>query len=283
MSILHTLFPELPAWWYFFSWRDAIEISLFSWVLYHAINWFKQDSNQWLLHYLYGYIGLLTISYLTPLPTLHYYLIFFAPALIMIFIIMHQSVLQRNIIAYKNITTPLVPIEKDWIALLIRMSLITNAHKKPFTCIIEHRDNLMPFIVASYMMHSPLHQGLLEFIMHSSLYMPHELLWITSKGIIRGINGRWLSLPHTAIQEKSLLSWEDEAAAYTAKTDALVLHKNIETNTFSVIIKGISTHNLATHQIVPLIKKHIHYVVDIEKGAHYDWLSKKETTQQHTY
>src|SRR3989338_8316527 len=87
-----------------YRWRDVIEIIFLSGVFYYFCLWLKQDTQKPLLLTFYTYVFTLTIAYFTGLPTVTFILTSFFPVLLVCFIIIHQSTLQKNFIALHAIS-----------------------------------------------------------------------------------------------------------------------------------------------------------------------------------
>ena len=238
------------------TWHDGIEILFFSSLFYYLALWLRKDKQQNLLWYFYGYSAVTLFAYNAPLPTVSLFLLIFSPAIIMLFIMVHQNILQRNFVALRHIT-PAQTTTHNWLEELIQTCLIVINNNKSITCIIERNDNMHTFLQVPFIIHAPLHTALLEVLINSDSYDQHKMVWIDAHGNLEGINASWrhtITQPHETADldqthfekmrlEKSrfekIISEEtvlEDALLYTTKTDALIFTINPETRTFTIIM-----------------------------------------------
>ncbi len=273
------------------TWHDGIEILFFSSLFYYLALWLRKDRQQNLLWYFYGYCAVTLIAYNANLPTVSFFLLLFSPAIIMLFIIMHQDILQRNFVALRHIT-PAHTTTHNWLEALIQTCLIVINNNKTITCIIERNDNMHTFLHVPFIVHAPLHTALLEVLVNCDSYDQHKMVWIDAHGNLEGINAAWR---HSIIQtshhenmeqtqdkthgEKTSLdkarmekinlekahiekmhlektSLED-ALLYTTKTDALIFTINPETRTFTIIMCGNQLQKVSAHHAYTTIQKYL--------------------------
>lgn len=264
--------------WYFFLWRDVIEISIFSLAFYYFSRWLAYDKNNQLLRYFYLYCTVTLIAYQAQLTTLSTLLCFTAPIIIMLFIIMHQNILQRNFVALRSAKTSCQP--NTWLESLIRSALIALNHSKELMCVIEDKDNLDHFIGTTLELNIPLHEGVLDLIIQSSLYNNNKFIWSTTRGYVTGINAEW-KIPYqdVTLQEEihTLPQWQQDALIITHNTDAVVMKSNMTTHTFTLIIQGTLYPDIDPHNALKLIQHYIRSkTVSAYQGAHYHGIQKSQ-------
>lgn len=243
--------------WYIFGWSDAIEILFFSGALYYFSAWLAHDSKKNLVLTFYGYCLLIITSSYAQLTTVHTAALIFSPAALMIFILLHQEVLQRNYIAFKQI----IPAQKskaegDWIDSLIRTCLIAFNQKKDLLCIIEQQDILSDFINPGLLIETDLHKGLLETLITSNSFEQNKYIWLRSHGIAVAINCSWQHDSTAATEKIDMPSWKQEALLITQKTDALIFKTYSENRLFDVVIQGKLYDNLNTNAMIKLLNKY---------------------------
>ncbi len=119
----------------FLTWRDYLEILFFAATFYYVILWLKKDTEKKLLPYFYGYCALTFLTHILHLGTITYCLFLFSPVIIMLFMFMHQDLLQRNMIALKNIAAATKP-SQDWLSCIMRNSLKALHDNTPMLIII---------------------------------------------------------------------------------------------------------------------------------------------------
>lgn len=261
------------------SWRDPIEILLLSITIYYISIWFKKDAQKNLLPYFYGFCSFTITVHVLGLSTISYCLFLFSPAIIFIFMFMHQSVLQRNLIALKNITLAHSPSD-HWITTLLRASLTMMHANKRISIVIECSDALAPYITADYCINAPLSKDLLTLLVEHT-YNPKQMIWVDAQGTIRGINASWKTKWHQEMDEHDD-AWINDALTYTSKNDALVLHSNPTNHQYSLVSNGNLDQALTINEISQLLRKKINRPLSVtKKGYTYGIARKKNNMAQH--
>ena len=246
--------------WYIFGWTDLIEIGFFSIIIYYFSVWLAQDKRKNLIIPFYSYCLLIIGSAALNVTTMHNVLLIFAPAALLIFIVVHQELLQRNFISLKQI----IPAQKsmtdgDWIDSLIRTCLVAFNTKKDMICIIEQRDALQDFINPSLIIETELHKGLLEVLIESNSFDQQKYIWLRSNGTVAAINCTWnmtIAEPWVTSSIADMPSWKQEAILMTQKTDTLVFKSSAHDRLFDVIVQGKQFEKLNTSSMLKLLKKY---------------------------
>lgn len=264
------------------TWRDAAEVFFFALMFYSLTRWLATDNEKNLLPYFYGYCLVSLLSYSFELPTITYCLFLFSPAVIVLFMLLHQETLQRNMIALKNITAP-APAARDWLELFLRNVLKALHQNKSMLLLIEHTDAVDPYLKVAFPLEAQITQGIFNLIIEKELYDPISMLWIKSDGTIRGLNATWKASchPEKYIDENA---WIEDAIAYTSKTDALLVYLDPKNHCCTIALEGTLYKNLSIDQTAQLIKKQIEYPLSstIKKGLEYGVTNKKTPMEQRT-
>ncbi len=260
-----------------FSWRDLVEILFFILVIYSISLWLKEDTHKSLLPYFYSFCTLFLTAHFLALPTVSHFMFIFSPAIILLFMFLHQTTLQRNFISLKNIRQP-IPVA-DWFTLLMQTCLTMIHHNKELLILIEHTDALNSFLKVDYMINAPVSKDIFTLI--EKVYTPDKMIWIHSDGFIRGINVSWkASWYPTAYEDQT--AWIDDAIAHTSKNDALILHINPTKHHFTIAMNGVLHQELTIEQVSQLMRKKINYQIPVtKKGSPYDVTHKKNNVAQH--
>ncbi len=294
------------------TWHDGLEILFFSSLFYYLSLWLRKDRQQNLLWYFYGYSAITLLAYNAHLPTVSLFLLIFSPAIIMLFIMVHQNILQRNFVALRHIT-PAQTTTHDWLEGLIQTCLIVINNNKSITCIIERSDNMHTFLQVPFIIHAPLHTALLDVLINSDSYDQHKMVWIDAHGNLEGINASWRhAITQNSIQEdttqlhdkarlektrfekarlekarfEKIASDEilfDDALLYTTKTDALLFTINPATRTFTIIMQGNQLQKISAHHAYTTIQKYLtsmHHTQ--QKGTFHVTNTKNHTDQKYT-
>ena len=243
----------------FFYWRDLIEILFFAMLFYYAALWLKKDKQKNLLPSFYGYCALTFSTHFMGLTSISHVLFLFAPVAAMIFILMHQELLQKNLIALKNLT-PTKHVQIDWLETLIKTSLRAINDGKAMTCVIEQCDSLQNFLTTALKFNAKLDQGLLDILLASTSFDQQKMIWLNTQGQLIGINAVWSEQIKTESLERNILQlpeWKQQALFFTSKMDALVITINPINRTFDVITNGMVIDRMHAAKTLAFIKKYI--------------------------
>lgn len=253
--------------------RDCAEIIFYSSILYVFCIWLKTDKTKNIVGYFLTYcITALSCWYL-QMPTMTHFLFSYAPIALLLFIIMHEKTLQKNLVALRTITPATAP-QDDWLDTVLSSCLtIINANKS-VTVVIEHQNSLENFITTPFFINADIGKGILDLLLASTSYDDAKMIWINTTGRLRGINASWHV--HAETQQIHFINKQD-ALFYTLQTDAIVFNLNPITRTFSLIIDGKETSNISAHNARALIKKQLLQQTTKKKGAY-----RENNTQQNT-
>jgi hypothetical protein len=250
--------------------RDIAEILFYSSCIFTFCHWLKADKTKNLLLYFFGYCTFALIAWITELPTLAPFLFTYAPIAMLLFIVLHEKTLQRNLVALCSIT-PARTQHTDWLDSILSSSLATiNAHKK-ITVIIEHKDSLDHFLTTPLNINADMSKNVLDVFLASSSYDEHKMVWITTTGTLRGINAQW----HTATEQK------DDALFYSTQCDAFIFTADHVSRSFSLITQGKETKNISAHQLHLMIKKQLSLISPSSPKGAYREHTKAEKTASH--
>lgn len=266
----------------FSSIKDGIEIFFFATIIYFFCLWLKKDKNHNLLIYFFGYSVVFCFAALLNLATIVTFLIYSAPITLLLFIIFHQELLQRNFITLTNTHSKAIEVA-DWQEQLIRASLHAINNNKQLICAIEHRADLNPFLYAPLVFNTPLSQNLITFLIDSAGFDQKKILWCNAHGKLIGINGEWQVTPHETWQTQSvteLPTWKQDALLMTLKTDTIIFKADPSKRVFDVVIKGTVYENLAAHQVLMLFKKHLAIPSSYKGELNNDRITQKHSTEQ---
>lgn len=271
-----------PFWWnwYIFRWQDVIEILAFSGGILYLSIWLRKDNSTPLLGIFYGYSSLFLGAYYLEMLTLSSTLLTFAPIIVAICLMLHQSTLQKNFIALHAIT----PTEEttDWVDLIIRSALVALGENKPVTAIIEKTQALDTLLASHYPFDCQFSEGLFQVLITSTTLSSNDILWIGNTGKLRAINSHWKksSVDEWLAQEvKEQEQWLQDALFFTSKTDALFFKLNPKTRTFTLVAQGKILQHASAHTALRTIKKYLGLTLE-KKGNDYAPL-QKTTSSEH--
>jgi hypothetical protein len=276
VSFFHDL---LFTYTYFCGWRDAVEILAFSTIIYYFSLWLRTDRQKNLLGYFYAYCLVVCGAYQLQLAGIIFLCAITSPIVLMLFILAHQHTLQKNFIALGNI----VPAHKeshDWLESLIRSCLVALNNNQEIRCIIEHKDSLQEHLYTPLELQTQVHQDLLAILFASSSYHQDQLLWVTSKGKLIGLNARW-SAPayvHETTTDAAQI-WKQEALFFTTKTDAIIFQLTPATRSFTLFVNGKEYPAINTANALTFIKKYLTTSTahQYQGGRNYEQSSQHQT------
>ncbi len=278
-DFFNALSHTISSTWALTTWSDITEIMLISTAFYYSALWLKKDHDKNLLAYFYGYLFFIFATHGLELTTLSSMLLLFSPAVAMLFMFMHQQVLQRNFVSLKNITLATQAPSPDWLSSIMKATLTMLTHNKNIIILIEHTDALSPHLHSPELLDVPITDGLIS-LLFNKVSRPEYLCWISSAGMLRGINVNFKASWHPdAYQTK--VAWIDDAVAYTTKTDAVILFADAAQHDYSIVHNGIVKKGLMMEQAHTLIKKLISYQIPLpKKGLSYGVTSQTNLTQR---
>lgn len=233
---------------------DCIEIIFFASLCYYFTLWLSKDRQKNLVGYFYGYCILATGAYYGGLSTVALFLFTGFPVALVLFIILHQEILQRNFIALHTIsakTTLANP--KQWHEILVRSCLVLLHKHQSIICVIEQKQSLENFIETLFVFNTPLQHGLLEMLVQSS--KKDSFVWLNHKGTLKSIESTWISHEALVTEHSSIPQWQQNALLFTTKTDALVFSSELKHGTFSFIAQGKLLENLTADQVARILSK----------------------------
>ncbi len=239
--------------------RDIIEILFFAAAIYYIQLWLKKDKTRNLILGFYIYCALFCASYYADLPVLRFVLFVFAPALAMVFIILHQETLQKNFITLSN---PAIPLDDKghWINELVSCSLTALNRHKDIILVLERNDHLKSIIHAPYFIYAELKRDVFEILLEKQMVGNEHMMWINQQGKIVSINSSWktqLDEDWLGQQAETMHVWKQQALFITGKTDALVLKINPLSRSFDVINQGKIVEGMNAEAITTYLKKNL--------------------------
>ena len=231
--------------------RDIIEIAFYSSCIFIFCTWLKTDKTKNLLGYFFMYSGLAILAWVIQLPTLTTFLFSYAPVALLLFIILHEKTLQRNVVALRSIT-PAQHASSDWIDTVISSCLSAINGNKKIAIIIEHKDALDHFVEAPFLINADISKNMFDMVFSTALYDQEKMIWITTNGKIKAFNSDWI------IDQEVLLY-----------SDALLVSAHHTNRTFTFNHYGKETTNISAQHIRAMIKKQLSISVPSHhKGAY---------------
>jgi len=243
--------------------RDIIEIIFYSVCIFTFCQWLKTDKTKNLIIYFFAYAFFIRAAWITQLPTLSFFLCNYAPIALLLFIILHEKTLQRNLVHLRTITPARINHE-NWLDILISSSLtLINAHKS-ITVIIEHKDALDYYLTAPFFINADIEKNVLDIFLLNPFYDEQKMIWVNTTGILKSIN----------VIGKFDKEKVDNALFYTIENDAIIFKTNPTSRNFSLFLQGKEVKNLSSHTIYTMIQRELTF--NRKKSINKNSLKEKE-------
>ncbi len=235
--------------------KDISEILFFSYFIYFLSSWLKKNNCSYLLLYFYSYCALFCLTLLINLTTINFFIIYFLPIFLLLLIIFHQDILQKNFITGRHQFSQISNMQ--WLDHLIRVSLYAFNKNQSIFCVIENQYDIKSFFETKYIFNSSLDYQLLTLVIESNNFDYNKLIWCNAQGTLIGINAD-IKINRSSIDStKEMPIWQQEALLLTLKTDTIFFKTDPITRSFDVIVKGAIYKNISSHHIISLIQKHV--------------------------
>ncbi|KKP35800.1 MAG: hypothetical protein UR26_C0002G0100 [candidate division TM6 bacterium GW2011_GWF2_32_72] len=242
---------------YFVGWRDIIEISFFSSLFYYFSLWLKKDKSHNLLPAFYGYFCIAIAAYTINLSAISSFMFLFSPVTIMLFILMHQRLLQQNFVSLTKIK-PAKTVKSDWVGQLLASSLSAINDEQEITFLLEKTYPLEELVKTNFRLNAEFEKDLVGLLINNSNFEPKKMIWLSCKGKLLAINTEWsTSIDEQWITEeaKELHKWKQDALFFTKQTDCLILKTNPKNRSFSIISEGVLLENINASGTIKILKR----------------------------
>ncbi len=258
-------------WWQeFFSifyWTDVFEICVLSAIIYSFSRWCARDRRTPLLLYFYACCAGGMFAHVLNLQTLVAFLQVSWPALVVIFLIVHQHTLQKNYIAGKTIIPAHADAASSWILLLLRAGIRAAAQRKSIVCIMQGNMILDEFLQDFLALNSPINKELLDVLVESTHIKNNSIMLVDQCGILRAFNGCW--------QAGASEQWIDHAIALTARTDALVWSVHSDTHLLTLVAQGVRVDELSSDKAEAIIAQYVRKHSLVNKSKTHEHINQK--------
>lgn len=244
--MMHDILQNL----YIYQLEDLIEITVFSLGFYLFSVWLYKDKQKNILAYLYGSSAAIGVSYYYNLATLSSFFLLYWPGLLMLFVLVHQRVLQKNFVTLRNIK-PATPPDADWIEEVVRAAFIGVNKNKDIVFIIENTDSLREHVQSEIELNSPIKSQLLDILIDSEAFKDGGGILINNCGNILGLNTTVQSLVSEDID------WHDQALALSSETDALFCSLSQNSRLFDIIGQGTAVYETPADTAIQVIKQYV--------------------------
>ena len=238
-------------------WYESIEILCYVGFVYYFSLWLSADKQKNLVMPFYAYCGALCASQLIGLYSLHMLLLYGAPCAVMVFILFHQQVLQKNFVTLRRYSVSTVQ-SASWVETLISMCLYAMNKNKNLSIAIEQNDILQPFVKSSCSMNAPVQEQIFEFIIDSTRLDPEKVIWIQNTGYILGANVTWYDELSPSMIDGAYGNCTPQqimGIALTQKTDAIVITLCPQERTFTITMQGTIINSVTATMALNMLKK----------------------------
>lgn len=248
-----------------FSFKDCFEIFICSYISYRWIHFLKKDITKPLVQYYYLFCALTGVTVLFNLPTLTTAHLFFLPTISVIFFLVHQRTLQKNIIQITSNThkNTAITLNDEWTTVLMQSMGRVPKHKLPFFCIIERNHALALLVENPCPLNAAISEPFLRILVESEQLHKNTLLWVQDNGAVRGVNCTFI---HT-LQDDHINTKNDivaQATLVSAHIDAIIIGRLHTDHGYTVIAQGVQLEQVSIAHAIRIIKQHC-----VEKSSEY--------------
>lgn len=243
-------------------WQDIIEILLISIPIYYFLIFLKKDKQTNLLLVFYAYISIFFLAYVVPFTTLQPILLITLPIAILLFIVLHEKNIQKNLILSKKIYIP-QKNKNENLEDLAKCVLYALNKNKDIIFIIEQESNLKNLIYSTLRINSDLSKDIFEILVQKHICSDSTFILLSqfnSNFKIISINNIWnsnLLYNSTNTKHNKELTWKEKSILVTSKTDAIIFKVNSLTRNFDLIAEGKIINNLNAEKLFLILNKYI--------------------------
>lgn len=235
-----------------FKWSEFLEVIAFSCAFYFFAKWLKQDTSKKLLPLFFGYSFLFIVADAAQLVTLSTFLFSFAPVFLLLFIIAHQKILQRNFVTMQSIT-PATLENTAWTHEIVKALLTTFAHSKDIICVVECDESLQTYLEEGIELNSFIHKELLTTIFNSLNFDATKIVYITKNGIIKKFN---CVIKHEFEQVAELTEYQ-KLLRLSKQLDCGIIKTASTSRTFDISLQGKVLENINAQQLLTILQQYL--------------------------
>jgi len=259
-----------------FRWFDFLEIALLTGIIYRFCIWLKHDRTSFLLGYFYvGCFIFLGAALLNLQAVLEFYR-YCWPALLILFIIMHQKSLQQNYVAARTIEPETFSAEHGWVHIVMRATFKALQRKKNLVFLIEGKYQLDDYLTKKIVLQSPVQQTLFDMITESNIIEDNSIVLLNQQGTLKAFNCTWQTLETP--QPASPIDQQSYTIQWSSKTDALAFFAQADSKRITIIAQGTIVPDLTSDKAELIIGQYIRK----QKFIHKEHAAQQNTFKQTT-
>jgi hypothetical protein len=234
------------------SWRDGVEILFFATLFYFVLRWLYKHRLSPLAHYAIAYCALVIGAHQLQLSCIAHFLIEYGPVIVMLFIVFHEHILQKNFVILTRSALQSAQCN-TWPEIIVRLSLHRGSNNASTICIVDKQAQATPFLVSPSAINAYLTQELADILTnHNHLGM----IWLdASTGKLHTTQAQWNTYAQPGATSTSHAEWYSHALALTSTTDTIVFCIGSHQSSFTFFAKGKIQHNVPAHQLLSLLRK----------------------------
>jgi len=275
------MFNKYLQFFLIFKWVDILEIISFAAIFYYFSIWLQKDKQKNLLPAFYLMNIVLISTNIFSMHTAFNFILNFSPVFIMLFILVHQSTLQRNFISIKNLS-PIKNKDDNWLQDFMRTCLVAMNNKKEIIVAIEGKDSFENFITTNFTLKTSITQELSNALINSQSFDNQKMLWVSYDGIFRGINSSWNienNLLWTQEKDDSIEKWKLDGILFSSKLDCLIFKTNTINRSFDIVVHGKLMDNIAPNNAINIIDQFVKKI-NLKESNEVKISSKKYSNEQ---
>jgi hypothetical protein len=242
------------------TWRDLVEVLLFSVGSYAIIRWLAQDSQKNLVGVFYGLCLLVFAAHLCNLPGVCFVLFLISPLIATIFVLLHEQTLQKNFVALRAITPARAEAPTNWLETLIQASLRGINKSRTVVGIIQRGDSLETFLTLPAPLNAPITDELIDMIINASSTAQPTILLMGQTGTLIALNPRQRANSYDTHHGEQMTAeelWRQNALIITSQSDSIFFLLSPKTRLFEIVCRGKLYDSLPATQALSVLQHNL--------------------------
>jgi hypothetical protein len=228
-----------------YKYLDFFEITVFAILVYKFFIWLSYDKSKKLHLIFLLFTTLFIASSYIGASTLNNFLYVYSPIILLLLIVAHQDILQKNFIIPAKVRAAKVD-DSSWVVELIKSYVLGMSKNINLVCVIECSDDLSEFIDKGVDINSLISKNLMSLFFNSFDFNKDKLIYISYTGSLKAIN--------CSVFESDI---DNFISIMTNKSDCIFLKSNSVTRTLEVIAQGKYLNDLSSEKALNLLTHYL--------------------------
>lgn len=246
------IYAYLNEYFYILKLTDFLEILFFSFCFYKFISWLSKDSSKNLAFLFFVYCFVFITTGFFKIETLHTFLFNYSPVFLTLFVILHQTIIQKNFVVSKKIK-PAKSDDSSWVMDLLKSVVISMSRNTDLVCMIECSDSVHQYVKDGIAIGASVSKEFLNLIFGSLEFDNQKIVYFNSEGFLKSINS----------DLKFGSNLDEQISIITEKSDVLFLKSDSSLRSMEIILQNKSMKDLNIEKALDII---LHYLKTVKVG-----------------